>query len=197
MKIITIMGSPKKNGKTALTLSLFEERMIKANNEIERINITDANIKPCMECYACTRIKTEHGCPQVDDWDMVIKKILSADAIIYASPLFCFDITAQLKPLIDRHFSLMNKGLLTGKYTALLITCGGEEAGNADLIPIMFRRAFDINQSNKFMTNVVGTYTAASSVSPEFNKTAEEVSEKMFNDFAMYWRSKIQHEYIV
>lgn len=190
MKFLTIMGSPKKNGKTAFTLSLFENQMRKAGHEIERINAIDININNCKECYACTRKSSEHGCPQKDDWDMVFKQMIAADAVIYASPLFCFDITAQLKPLIDRHFSLMNKDLLKGKLSALLITCGGEEANNADCIQTIFRRAFDINKGNKFKTTVVGTYVAESSIKPDFEKRAEVVAQKMFNDFNCAIQSK-------
>lgn len=183
MKFITIMGSPKKKGKTAFTLSLFEERMRKAGHEIERINVIDININNCKECYACTRKNSEHGCPQKDDWDMVVKKMIASDAVIYATPLFCFDVTGQLKPLMDRHFSLMNKDLLKGKLSALLVTCGGEEANNADCIQTIFRRGFDINKGNKFKTTVVGTYVAELSIKPDFEERAEVVAKKMFNDF--------------
>ena len=177
------MGSPKRNGRTAFALSLFEDSMRKAGQEIERINAIDIKINNCKECYSCMGKSSEHGCPQKDDWDMVFKKMMVADAVIYSSPLFCFDITAQLKPLIDRHFSLMNKDLLKGKLSALLVTCGGKEANNADCVQTIFRRAFDINEGNKFKTTVVGTYVAESSIEPDFEKRAEAVAEKMFNDF--------------
>ncbi|MCI1581020.1 MAG: flavodoxin family protein [Clostridium beijerinckii] len=183
MKFITIMGSPKKNGKTDFTLSLFEDKMRKAGHEIERINAIDININGCKECYACTHKSSEHGCPQKDDWDMVFKKMLAADALIYATPLFCYGMSAQLKPLTDRHFSLMNKDLLKGKLSALLVTSGGEEANNTDLLQTMFRRAFDINEGDKFKTTVVGNYVAEWSIKPDFEKRAEAVAEKMFNDF--------------
>ncbi len=190
MKFLTIMGSPKKNGKTDCTLSLFEGHMRKAGHEIERINVIDININSCKECYACTRKSLEHGCPQKDDWDMVFKKMLDADALIYATPLFCYGMSAQLKPLTDRHFSIMDKDLIKGKLSAMLVTCGGKEANNADLIQTMFRRAFDINKGNKFKTNVVGTYVAEWSIKPDFEKRAEAVVEKMLSDFNSAIQSK-------
>ncbi len=61
-------------------------------------------------------------------------RIISADAVVYASPLYSFDLTAQMKPLVDRSFYLSNTLLLAGKRVALLITCGGQEEGNADLV---------------------------------------------------------------
>jgi multimeric flavodoxin WrbA len=173
IKILTIMGSPKKNGKTAFALEKFEGRMKDAGHSVERINAVDVKINCCIECYACTRKKGEHGCPQKDSWNFVCQKMFAADAIIYATPLFCFDMTAQMKLLPDRHFSLMGKSLLRGKQTAMLITCGGKEENNADLLQTFFKRAFDGKQSTKFSTNLVGTYVVPESVTSGFEGRAK------------------------
>lgn len=192
MNLLSIMGSPKKGGNTALALVMFEERMKEAGHSVVRINAVDVNVGGCAECYVCTRKNDTHGCPQKDDWDHVFQEMLSADAIVYATPLFCFDLSAQLKPIIDRHFSLMNKELLRGKYTALLITCGGEEENNADCLQVIFKRAFDIKKSKKFSTKVVGSYVVPSSVNPGFADRAKKVAEKMCNDFIMAFQDKAQ-----
>ena len=61
MKIITILGSPKKKGNTATVLSMFEDKVGK-NHEVERININQYNVGGCLGCYKCQERKGEPGC---------------------------------------------------------------------------------------------------------------------------------------
>jgi len=52
MKIITILGSPRKKGNTAKVLSMFEGKVEK-NHEVERVNITQYKVGGCLGCYKC------------------------------------------------------------------------------------------------------------------------------------------------
>ena len=144
MKIITILGSPKKNGNTAKVLSMFEDEVGK-NHEVERINIKQYKVGGCLGCYKCQERKDEPGCVQKDDALTIFEKMIRADAIVYASPLYCLSFTSQIKPLIDRHFCLVSgygtpdhDSLLNGKPTALLVTCAGPVEGNCDAIQGIF-----------------------------------------------------------
>jgi multimeric flavodoxin WrbA len=64
---------------------------------------------------------------------------------VYASPLYCWSFTSQIKPLIDRHFCLVSgdgtpdqDSLISGKPAALLVTCAGPIEGNCDPIQGIF-----------------------------------------------------------
>ena len=145
MKIITILGSPRKKGNTAKILSMFEDK-IKNNDEVERINITQYKVGGCLGCYKCKEKKDEPGCVQKDDALTIFEKMIQADAIVYASPLYCWSFTSQIKPLIDRHFCLVSgdgspdhDSLIGGKSASLLVTCGGPIEGNCDAIQSIFR----------------------------------------------------------
>ncbi len=144
MKIITILGSPRKKGNTAKVLSMFEDR-VEGNHEIERINVTKYNVGGCLGCYKCQESKDEPGCVQKDDALAIFEKMIQADAIVYASPLYCWSFTSQIKPLIDRHFCLVtgagtpdHDSLISGKPAALLVTCAGPIEGNCDAIQGIF-----------------------------------------------------------
>lgn len=178
MKVLTIMGSPRKNGKTATALKLFEENMQSQGHEVERVNIIDYKINGCLGCFACFSKTNEPGCVQKDDAQAVFEKMFSADAIIYASPLYSFDFTAQLKPLIDRHFCLIKTPLLEGKRTALLITCAGQTEGNADLVQEAFRRSFD-KTKGVLHTDLVGEYVIPFSDAPDFSERAKAMADTM------------------
>ncbi len=144
MKIITILGSPRKKGNTAKVLSMFEDK-VENNHEIERINVTKYNVGGCLGCYKCQERKSEPGCVQKDDALTIFEKMIQADAIVYASPLYCWSFTSQIKPLIDRHFCLVtgagtpdHDSLISGKPAALLVTCAGPIEGNCDAIQSIF-----------------------------------------------------------
>jgi multimeric flavodoxin WrbA len=144
MKIITILGSPKKKGNTAKVLSMFEDK-VGSNHEVERIHVTKYNVGGCLGCYKCQESKDEPGCVQKDDALTIFEKMIQADAIVYASPLYCWSFTSQIKPLIDRHFCLVtgagtpdHDSLISGKPAALLVTCAGPIEGNCDAIKSIF-----------------------------------------------------------
>ena len=144
MKIITILGSPRKKGNTAKVLSMFEGKVEK-NHEVERINIIQYKVGGCLGCYKCKEKKDEPGCVQKDDALTIFEKMIQADAIVYASPLYCWSFTSQIKSLIDRHFCLVSgdgtpdqNSLIGGKLTALLVTCAGPIEGNCDAIQGIF-----------------------------------------------------------
>lgn len=177
MKIITIMGSPKKNGKTAMSLEMFENNMQSQGHEVERINVTDYKINCCLGCYACMSKADEPGCIQKDDALYIFNKMFAADVIVYASPLYSFEFTAQIKPFIDRHFCLLKTTLLDGKCTALLVTCGGPTE-KANLLQEAFRRSFDGTQG-MLPTDLVGEYVIPYSEAPDFSERAKEVADTM------------------
>ena len=149
MKIISILGSPRMKGNTAKVLSMFEDNVGK-KHEIERINISGYKVGGCLGCYNCKEIKDEPGCVQKDDALTIFEKMIQADAIVYASPLYCWSFTSQMKPLIDRHFCLVSdagtsdhNSLISGKPAALLVTCAGPVQGNCDAIQRIFAGFID------------------------------------------------------
>jgi len=144
MKIITILGSPRTKGNTAKVLSMFEDNIGK-KHEIERINITRYKVGGCLGCYKCKEKKDEPGCVQKDDALIIFDKMIQADAIVYATPLYCWSFTSQIKPLIDRHFCLVSDAgtpdhdsLISGKQAALLVSCAGPIEENCDAIKRIF-----------------------------------------------------------
>ena len=123
---------------------MFEDKVEKSH-EVERINITQYSVGGCLGCYTCKERKGEPGCVQRDDALTIFEKMIHADAVVYASPLYCWSFTSQMKPLIDRHFCLVSgdgtpdhDSLIGGKLAALLVTCAGPIDGNCDAIQGIF-----------------------------------------------------------
>ena len=99
MKVLGIMGSPRLKGNTDL---LLEEALKGARSRqaaVEKLIVDKMKITPCKEYYGCLK---DGNCVMRDDMDIVIPKLIEADGIIVASPMFFYGVTAQLKALIDR-----------------------------------------------------------------------------------------------
>jgi len=123
---------------------MFEGK-VEDNHEVERIHVAKYNVGGCLGCYKCQESKDGPGCVQKDDASAIFDKMIQADAIVYASPLYCWSFTSQMKPLIDRHFCLVtgagtsdHNSLISGKQAALLVTCAGPIEGNCDAIQGIF-----------------------------------------------------------
>lgn len=99
MKVLGIMGSPRIRGNTDL---LLDEALKGSRNhgaQVEKIIVDKLKVSPCREYYGCLR---DGNCVIRDDMDGIYPKLLHADAVIVASPIFFYGLTAQLKALIDR-----------------------------------------------------------------------------------------------
>jgi multimeric flavodoxin WrbA len=99
LKVLGIMGSPRPGGNTDL---LLDEALRGAKSQgarVEKLVVDKLNIKPCQEYYGCLR---DGDCVIRDDMDRVYPKLLGADVVVIASPMFFYGLTGQLKVLIDR-----------------------------------------------------------------------------------------------
>jgi len=99
MKILGIMGSPRKRGNTELLLDEALRGARSQGAEVEKLIVSELDISPCLEIYGCLR---DGHCVIDDDMQQVYVKLTEADHIILASPMFFYGLTSQVKALIDR-----------------------------------------------------------------------------------------------
>ena len=127
-KIIVLNGAGKKNGNTAAMIKAFSDGAVNAGNEVKEFCLQTMNIHGCMDCGGCRR--KEKGsiepCVQKDDMNQIVAAIREADVIVFASPVYFWDITGTLKTAIDRLYApLMNSSIGDAKEIVLLMTSGG------------------------------------------------------------------------
>lgn len=94
MKIIILMGSPNRKGSTSILLENFVKGAEEAGHSCEIIDVCHADIRPCTGCVSCGY---EGPCVQKDDVETIRRKILSADMVVFATPLYYYGMSAQLK----------------------------------------------------------------------------------------------------
>jgi multimeric flavodoxin WrbA len=105
----------------------------------------DNNVGGCSECLACKKGAVEL-CSIDDDANALFRRMVAADLVLIAAPIFCWGFPAQIKGLIDRMYCMMDFAVrrpgaprLHNKSMGLLLTGGGEEADNAELVVRGFR----------------------------------------------------------
>ena len=99
-KVLILSGSPRKDGNSALLCREFARGAQESGNETEIIRVAAKKIAPCSGCYFCRA----HGgqCAHQDDMAEILQKMIDADVIVLASPVYFYSINAQLKAVIDR-----------------------------------------------------------------------------------------------
>jgi len=99
LKILGISGSPRKEGNTEVLLGEALKGARDVGAEVEEVFLRDKTISPCLEIYGCKR---DGRCVIEDDFHEVAEKMLQADALILASPIFFYTVSAHTKMLMDR-----------------------------------------------------------------------------------------------
>ena len=99
MKIIILEGSTNRKGSSNLLADCFKQGAEEAGHTVEIIDAAHADIHPCTGCIHCGY---EGPCVQKDEMDRIRPKILEADMLVFATPLYYYGMSAQLKVLIDR-----------------------------------------------------------------------------------------------
>jgi multimeric flavodoxin WrbA len=99
MKVLGISTSPRIEGNSDLLLRRALAGAESAGAQVEYVRLSDYSIGPCIECNACY---ATGECKVGDDYQMLLKKILDADRVIFATPVFFMSVCAQAKNLIDR-----------------------------------------------------------------------------------------------
>jgi multimeric flavodoxin WrbA len=99
MKVLGILGSPRRGGNTDLLLEETLRGAESAGAGVERLYLIDFTITPCKECHGCDNTG---NCVILDDMGKIYPKLIEADIVVLASPIFFYGVTAWTKALIDR-----------------------------------------------------------------------------------------------
>ena len=119
-KVLIISASPRKEGNSDLLCNEFARGAKEAGHDVEKIRLAEKKIAYCTGCYACQKL---NRCVQNDDANELVEKMLSADVIVLATPVYFYSMDAQLKTLIDRSVSRWNDfGRFKGKEFWHIIT---------------------------------------------------------------------------
>lgn len=121
-KGLIFLGSPRKEGNTELLADALIEGAKESDCVFEKIRLSQKRIAPCLACEKCWSKGTP--CIQNDDMNELFEKLTQADILVFATPVYYYNCSAQIKLLFDRIYPSSKKPeLIRGKETVLLAAC--------------------------------------------------------------------------
>lgn len=186
MKVILLQGSARKKGNTAKVLSWVEEELVSQGHDVESIYLNAKNLKGCLGCAKCKDTPDEVGCIQKDDVPQILDKMVGAGLVVFASPLYFWGVTAQLKTVIDRTYSLYtgyhqpdHASLVDGQRQALLMTGGGPWDNNAEAAFTAFSRVKNPHKTVHPAELFIGGCTTPDKMDDAVKEQAVEFARKI------------------
>jgi NAD(P)H-dependent FMN reductase len=182
-KILILDGSTRKQGNTSSLIKQFTEGVNENDASIEYVLAKDLNIEYCNGCLRCNLIKR---CSiSGDDWNDLSAKILEADVLVFASPIYFHYVSAPLKMIIDRfrsfvHVQITEEGV---KHTpwfkwekdfVLLLSMGSSNAIDAQPVVDLFEYMKEVMGDNNRLHVIKATRLA---VIKQITKSEEELTE--------------------
>ena len=128
MKVLAIMGSPRKGDTYHLTQRVEERMRALGDYEFEYLWLRDLDLGLCRGCYGCLW-RGDEACPHHEIVAEVERKLLAADGVIFASPVYALDMTALLKNLLDHLTHHMHRPCFFDQRVLLVCTAGAMGVG--------------------------------------------------------------------
>jgi multimeric flavodoxin WrbA len=101
-KVLVLSASPRREGNSDILCDQFMLGATEAGHQAEKIFFKDKEINYCLACDSC--LDNESNCIQEDDMAEVLDKMIAADVIVMATPVYFYTMNAQMKTLIDRTY---------------------------------------------------------------------------------------------
>ena len=126
-RVLILKGSPREKGNSAALADQVAAGARQVQVEVDSIYLHNMDIRPCDACDLCR--ENDGSCVIQDDMQILYPKLLQADVIVIASPIYWFTLSAQTKLCIDRWYALDTPqgSALAGKQMGLLLTYGDDD----------------------------------------------------------------------
>ena len=150
-KILVILGSPRRRGNSAILAEQITKGAKSAKAKVEIIYLQGMKIAPCRACDTCRKVRSK-GCAIKDDMQSLYSKVIEADALVIASPVYWFNMSAQTKIFLDRLHGLpaYKDDALKGKRIAIAMSYGGGDPFDSGCVNALrsFQDSFAYKESN-------------------------------------------------
>ena len=129
MKVLVITGSAHRKGTTDVLAEQFIKGAAEAGHEVCRFDAAFKKVHPCIACEKCHN--TDLGCVFKDDMEELNPHLLASDVIAFVSPIYYYDVNAQLKAVIDRFYA-NDAALHKNKKAILMVAMADDTMESAD-----------------------------------------------------------------
>jgi multimeric flavodoxin WrbA len=134
-RVVVILGSPRKNGNSAILAKNVISGANSLGARVDSYYLHEMDIKPCDACDVCQKGDSD-SCIIPDDMQVIYPKLLKADVIVIASPIYWFSLSAQTKLFMDRCYALgtSDRYNLEGKKIGIVLTYGDSDPFNSGAV---------------------------------------------------------------
>ena len=98
-KVIVISTSLRRGSNSDMLADKFVEGAVNSGNNVEKISLVGKDIRFCTGCFGCQKLGK---CVIKDDVNDIMAKVLEADVVVWATPIYYYEMSGQMKTLIDR-----------------------------------------------------------------------------------------------
>lgn len=133
-QVLIISASPRRNGNSDILCDQFAQGAKECGHHVEKVFLAEKQIGYCRGCGICN---TTHTCVQKDDMAEILDKMVRADVIVLATPVYFYTMDGQLKTFIDRTVSRYTE--ITNKDFYFILTAADTEKANLARIMEEFR----------------------------------------------------------
>jgi len=151
MKILAIVGSPRPKGNTNYLVDQALEEASKQGADTEKVVLSQHEVKPCLGHDDCPSFDS---CLQKDDAGWILDRFREADGVILATPVYYYNVSAQMKAFIDRNYFIYKHDQ---KYKAKVagIIIAAEQIGIEDTLHTLrqFTDEFGIKEGRVFVAS--------------------------------------------
>ena len=186
MRITTLLGSAKKKGNTATVMGWVEEELQAAGHTVERVYLHNKAINGCMGCAKCRDYPEKIACVQKDDAINILEQMIASDGVLFASPIYFWGFSAQIKALIDRGYALVTNyhkpnqtSLMKGRRVGLLVTGADEYENNAEAMFTAFDRIVGFLMAEKVGELYVGNCNTPADLSDGVREKAKDLARSL------------------
>lgn len=177
MKITLIQGSPHKMGSSNILAEQFQAGAKQNGHEVVVFDTAQAKIAPCLACEYC-HTKGNGNCCQKDDMENLKELILSSEMVVIATPLYFFNMSAQMKAAVDRMYSFLDKLAVQVRKMALLVAANNPNPHIMDCIVMNYLSIVNfLGVQNAGMVLATGCGTPDMTRHTDFPKRAYELGK--------------------
>ncbi|MGN1019769.1 MAG: flavodoxin family protein [Aristaeellaceae bacterium] len=127
-KVLILSGSPRKGGNSDLLCDEFARGAAESGHDVEKIRVATKKIAPCSGCCFCREHRGQ--CVHQDDMAELLQKMIDADVLVLATPVYFYAVAAQLKAVIDRTVARWLE--VKNKEFYYIVTMADEDPASAD-----------------------------------------------------------------
>ena len=144
-KVLVLMASPRARGNSTILAEEAIKGAKKAGATVDAFRLAKMNIGPCLACEGCRKPGAD-GCVRKDDIRMLHARLRDAGALLIATPVYWFTMSAQAKLFMDRLYAFGAEGYkpLKGKGIGIILTYGDTDAFSSGAVNALrsFQDAF-------------------------------------------------------